>query len=198
MPGPPWHRDVPPSARAGDGHARYAAAAMAGSRGASGGGPCRRVNPNGGFEVMQTITAVMSGDHAQCDSSFADMEEAAAGGDWDKLEGELRDFDEAMRRHLDFEEQILFPTLQAAGVPPGPTEVMLMEHEQMRELLDQLGRAAAGQDSEEFMGVAETLLMLIQQHNVKEEQVLYHMADELLPEDKRQEVLLQIAEWGIA
>lgn len=147
---------------------------------------------------MQSISAVLTEDHHQCDSRFAELETAVSKGDWEAAAGLLERFDAAMRRHIDFEEQVLFPALETSGAPAGPAEVMRMEHEQMRELLDALGRAAAGNDAEDLLGAAETLLVLIQQHNVKEEQILYHLADELLPEERRQEVMLAAAEWGIA
>jgi hemerythrin-like domain-containing protein len=35
-------------------------------------------------------------------------------------------------------------------------------------------------DQEQYLGLAETLLILMQQHNAKEEQILYPMSDNLL------------------
>jgi hemerythrin-like domain-containing protein len=55
-----------------------------------------------------------------------------------------------------------------------------MEHDQMRELFDQMNAALAAHDGNTFAGLAETLLILMQQHNVKEEQILYPMSDRAL------------------
>ena len=65
-------------------------------------------------------------------------------------------------------------------VDAGPTAVMRGEHQQMRGLLDQMGEAAAAGDFDSVLDQGDTLLMLIQQHNVKEEGILYPLADRML------------------
>jgi hypothetical protein len=57
---------------------------------------------------------------------------------------------------------------------------MRLEHEQMRQLLGPLQHAAGGRDEAEYLAVSETLLLLMQQHNTKEEGILYPMADRIL------------------
>jgi hemerythrin-like domain-containing protein len=59
--------------------------------------------------------------------------------------------------------------------------MMRIEHADMRELLEQLRAALGAADAAEFLGLADTLNVLIQQHNLKEEQVLYALLDEALP-----------------
>ena len=44
----------------------------------------------------------------------------------------------------------------------------------------QLATACAVHDREAYAGIAETLLMLMQQHNMKEEHILYPMLDQAL------------------
>lgn len=78
------------------------------------------------------------------------------------------------------EEELLFPALEALNGPAGPTQVMRMEHGQMRALAAQAGAALAGRDAQEFFGLAETLLLMIQQHNMKEERILYPLLDRSL------------------
>jgi hemerythrin-like domain-containing protein len=76
---------------------------------------------------------------------------------------------------------VLFPALDAAmGGRCGPTEVMCHEHAQMRDALRQMGQAVVRKDAAAYLGFSETLLMLLQQHNHKEEHVLYTMADRVL------------------
>jgi hemerythrin-like domain-containing protein len=62
----------------------------------------------------------------------------------------------------------------------GPTEVMRGEHRQMRDLLAQMKDALTSRDADAFSGAAETLLILMQQHNMKEENILYPMCDNAL------------------
>jgi iron-sulfur cluster repair protein YtfE (RIC family) len=76
---------------------------------------------------------------------------------------------------------MLFPAFeQASGNTMGPTRVMRLEHRQMRETLAEMDGALASGDLEDFLGQAETLLILMQQHNIKEEQILYPMCDRFL------------------
>ena len=48
----------------------------------------------------------------------------------------------------------------------------------MRILVEQVSAALSARDQPAFLGLAETLMLLIQQHNMKEEQILYPMMDE--------------------
>ncbi len=85
-----------------------------------------------------------------------------------------------MARHFRMEEEILFPALQAGGGPAGPVQVMRMEHAQMNDLLEQMAGALAARDAQSYGGIGETLLIVMQQHNHKEEQILYPIADQIL------------------
>ena len=67
------------------------------------------------------------------------------------------------------------------GMTMGPTQVMRMEHAQMRTLLDEARDALAAGNQDDYLGIAETLLIMMQQHNMKEENVLYPMCDQHLP-----------------
>ncbi|MBK9217737.1 MAG: hemerythrin domain-containing protein [Uliginosibacterium sp.] len=53
---------------------------------------------------------------------------------------------------------------------------MRMEHAEARELLDDLAAATQVQDTDGVRGHAEALLILLQQHNMKEENILYPAA----------------------
>ena len=130
-----------------------------------------RIGPEVGPMVFFTA------DHRACDEMWAAVEAAAEAGDAANVTAAFAAFDKAMRRHLDMEEQVLFPAFEkATGITMGPTQVMRAEHQQMRGLLDQMAQAA-GHDSDALVDHGDTLLMLIQQHNLKEEGMLYPMCD---------------------
>ncbi|MBK9394046.1 MAG: hemerythrin domain-containing protein [Uliginosibacterium sp.] len=79
--------------------------------------------------------------------------------------------------HFAAEEEVMFPAFEAAsGMSCGPTAVMRMEHAEARELLDDLAAATQVQDTDGVRGHAEALLILLQQHNMKEENILYPAA----------------------
>lgn len=133
---------------------------------------------------MKTITEFLSADHNACDNEFARAEEAALAENWGKAETAFNTFRDAMAHHFKMEEEVLFPTLKAAGGPAGPVHVMMMEHAQIKELLKQMAEAVAQKNAHRYGGLSETLLMVMQQHNHKEENILYGMADDILANER--------------
>ncbi|MFA6063079.1 MAG: hemerythrin domain-containing protein [Gallionella sp.] len=129
---------------------------------------------------MNTLTEFMSTDHKACDAAFALAEEAALIKDWNSADHAFNTLRREIARHFSMEETVLFPALQDAGGPAGPVNVMLMEHAQMNDLLEQMDAALQIKDERDYAGIAETLLIVMQQHNLKEEQILYPIADKLL------------------
>lgn len=130
---------------------------------------------------MSTIAELMTHDHRACDHDFARAETLAAKADWSGAAEALDAFARALNAHFDAEEQHLFPAFEAAtGMTHGPTHVMRAEHRDMRDALERLQAALRAQDGDDFAGEAETLLIMMQQHNMKEENMLYPMCDQHL------------------
>lgn len=131
--------------------------------------------------MRETISETLTADHRRCDRLLALVEGGAGGKDWARIEAGVRDLVTALEAHFRFEEEDLFPQLEAAQPGAGgPTSVMRMEHAQMRQLLGDLVEAAGAKNAGDCLGLLETLHMLSQQHNAKEEAILYPMADEAL------------------
>ncbi len=127
---------------------------------------------------MTALSELFAAHHATCDLAFADAEVAGVEARWTEATTTLGRFDALMKTHFASEEETLFPAFEkATGMTQGPTQMMRLEHEQMRALLGRLGTAVTTQDPDEFAGAAETLLVLMQQHNLKEERMLYPMCD---------------------
>lgn len=138
------------------------------------------------------LTDFMTTKHRDCDALFAAAENAAHEGDLAAAAAAFATFAESLRQHLVIEEEVLFPAFEArTGMAGGPTAVMRMEHAQMRAMLDQLQRAIDGGSLDDFLGLGETLNILIQQHNMKEEQMLYPMCDRALG-DQADELLQRL------
>ncbi|AGA32934.1 Nitric oxide-dependent regulator DnrN or NorA [Thioalkalivibrio nitratireducens DSM 14787] len=130
---------------------------------------------------MIGIQAFLTDDHRSCDRAYTEMESALATGNRDGARSACDRFIADMKRHFQREEAVLFPRFETVtGMRDGPTRAMKMEHDQMRGLMDELAQAVANGDHRSGLGTAETLLMMIQQHNLKEEQVLYPMAGRAL------------------
>jgi hemerythrin-like domain-containing protein len=130
---------------------------------------------------MSTISQYLSDDHNACDDLFASAENAVAAKDWSGARQRFDAFTASMRRHFAREEEVLFPAFEArTGMSGGPTFVMRGEHQQMNQLLAEMATALERADDTAYLGLSETLLMLMRQHNMKEENILYPMADQAL------------------
>ena len=130
---------------------------------------------------MCHISQYLSAEHTQCDTLFAEAESAVSEARWEHAASLYGRFREKTEQHFQREEGVLFPAFErATGISAGPTEVMRSEHGQMRRLLSRLDSALASRDAERFLGEAETLLTVMQQHNLKEENMLYRMAGQVL------------------
>ncbi len=131
---------------------------------------------------MVTISRSMTDDHRHCDDLFVELERVIISRDWERADALSKQFEQAMEHHFSIEENHLFPAIQQASMQTsGPVRVMTMEHDQMRYLISSLMSAIAEQSKRQALGVIETLLVMMQQHNLKEEQILYPMADTVVP-----------------
>ncbi|MGB5791972.1 hemerythrin domain-containing protein [Poseidonibacter sp.] len=127
---------------------------------------------------METISTFLTKDHRACDEEFANLENEVAKENWNEAENKLTKFSNDLLHHFDMEEKVMFLAFEEkTGMTQGPTAMMRMEHEQMRQLLTHLAQDIEKKDKNHFFGVSESLMMLMQQHNMKEEQMLYAMAD---------------------
>lgn len=130
---------------------------------------------------MSSLTQPLHEHHKHCDDLFAQAEESAHKQQWQACQSAFQRFRQEIEAHFATEEQVLFPAFeQATGMSAGPSQVMRFEHAQMRDLLDQMDQAVGRKDASQFSGLAETLLVLMQQHNMKEENILYPMCDRTL------------------
>ena len=137
------------------------------------------------IDIKLGLAGFFAQDHSDCDARWVDVEELLDTADIDAAQGVWQSFETGMRRHFAMEEEVLFPAFDArSGMGGGgPTAMMRMEHQQMRGLLDQIGEAMEAGNAQEAMDIGDTLLMMVQQHNVKEEGMLYPMAENILAGD---------------
>lgn len=136
---------------------------------------------------MTSLQQFMGGDHRHCDDLFFASEEAARAANLELCRSSFEEFSSALRQHLHAEETLLFPRFEdATGMRMGPTVVMRGEHDEFREMLAQMDAQLQSADMDGFLGSADTFLILMQQHNLKEENVLYPMMDQALAAQREQ------------
>ena len=135
---------------------------------------------------MSSIPEYMTAKHRECDEVFCQAEAAVAERNWPLALTKWQCFASELTEHLAQEEEVLFPQFeQATGMTAGPTQVMRMEHQQMRALVQELDNALAAKAKDEYLGLAETLMVMMQQHNMKEEMMLYPMMAQHLSDGDR-------------
>ncbi len=141
------------------------------------------------------ISSYMKNEHRECDTLFAGAEEAVALGEWEVGEERFLAFANETLTHFKKEEEELFPTFEAhTGSTEGPTQVMRFEHEQVKGLIGKMAESLENKDRDAYLSLAESMMILLQQHNMKEEQMLYAMCDNVLPPEIKEETLAKMKE----
>jgi hemerythrin-like domain-containing protein len=85
----------------------------------------------------------------------------------------------ALHSHAELEDELLFDTLETQIGPIGPIAVMRAEHEEVKSTLDRLEQLPAGEDPAPLL---QHLVDVAREHFDKEEQVLFPMAENVLPQ----------------
>jgi len=131
----------------------------------------------------------MSKDHDRLDGIFKKFQ-AAKNKDYGIAKRLFHEFKTGLERHIAWEEEMLFPLFEnKTGMHnTGPTEVMRMEHKQIKEFLEGIHSKIAKKDmkTDEF---EEGLIETLTPHNDKEENILYPMIDSHISEKEREEAL---------
>ena len=131
--------------------------------------------------MPQEISKFMTEDHKKCDEVFSELENSILNKKTDGIEKKFEEVSNDFLRHFKMEEEVMFPAFEArTGMSEGPTQVMRMEHNQMKHVIYQMEDDIKKGDYDHFLGLSETFIILVQQHNAKEEQMLYNMMDQAL------------------
>ena len=123
---------------------------------------------------------------------------------WKKALDFIRNF--ADQCHHCKEEKILFPALEEHGIPRdgGPVGMMLMEHEEGRSYVRAMFAAVSqieGGDQSAEAGLfdnARNYLRLLREHIQKEDDILFSMADQVIPPDEQRQMLKTFEDQEIA
>ena len=136
------------------------------------------------------ISNYLTNEHRECDNHFAEAEKLISQGNWQDGEEKFLEFADDTLRHFKKEEDELFPLFEEiTGSSEGPTNVMRYEHEQVRGLFGKMAEAIEKKDKDIYLSLCESMMILLQQHNMKEEQMLYAMCDRVIPPQKKSEVI---------
>jgi iron-sulfur cluster repair protein YtfE (RIC family) len=105
----------------------------------------------------------------------------------------LGEFVHGLETHMDLEERLLFPLFErCTGLEWGPTQTLRADHAQLRERLAEV-TAAVCDDAAHALNL-KTLRSLLAAHDVREENLLYPVLDQMLDPIDRAAVLEALAE----
>jgi regulator of cell morphogenesis and NO signaling len=133
-------------------------------------------------EHLHGVFEVLAWDHDRLDALDKAAFDALGSGDLATARELFTHFFRGLDRHIRFEEEILFPALEErAGFRPeaGPTAVMRAEHVEIRACLAGISAALDGGGAG-AAAIRSRMLSVLGGHNLKEEQILYPLADRAL------------------
>ena len=131
--------------------------------------------------MTQNILDYLIPEHRQCDEFLALTETYIQNAEWDNAKESFIQFNNLTLLHFKREEEVLFVALERSfGSPIRPVFVMTHEHQQTRQLLNQIKNAIDSKNKSEAFALLDTCHLLIQQHNLKEENNLYTLANQTL------------------
>lgn len=143
---------------------------------------------------LRTVNQALSWDHDRLDALEASAFAARESSDPARAASLFSAFAFGLRRHIRFEEELLFPEFEAkAGIPAtvGPTAVMRDEH---LEILDWVGEieAAIGDIARSTETLRAALHDVLGEHNLKEENIVYPGTDQVLTPLERDALVARI------
>ncbi len=142
-------------------------------------------------EGPRSVTELLEADHKRLDAIVPLVEQRVNEGTFSEARARFAEFVCGLERHIDLEEQVLFPAFErATGMSGGgPTFVMRGDHVEIRRLMREVEAALESADA----GVLDSLHDLVETlsiHNLKEERMLYPMADRAAGDDRARDELV--------
>ncbi|MCK9503190.1 MAG: hemerythrin domain-containing protein [Porticoccaceae bacterium] len=143
--------------------------------------------------MSMDITKYFSADHDRLDIILEASEKEMVAGNGKALDY-FTTFKNGLKKHIDWEEEILFPLFEKKLniFSMGPTQVMRLEHQKIINILTQIEMVLSQQQSDPDLFMA--LKTLLQSHNIKEESILYPAIDEKLSKTEIADIFSSMAE----
>lgn len=134
--------------------------------------------------TVPSLNEFLTEDHHRLDEFLERFQERKT---WNSIEAASfwTRFALALKRHLIWEETILFPLFEQKTGQSGLTDTLRAEHEEIREWLAALNEKVQQHDADSD-GEAERLVNELGGHNAREEYALYPQLDKLLNDAEKQ------------
>lgn len=139
------------------------------------------------------VNEFLMGDHRRLEVIVAEAERLARAEQFDASSRLFADFRCGLERHIEMEEQILFPILEnGAWGGQGPTSGMRFEHQEIRRLMKGAADAVAEGDAVFFFGTLGQLKRDLDDHNLKEDRVLSPEVERAFPGVRERDDLVRL------
>jgi hypothetical protein len=137
-----------------------------------------------------SLDDALTEDHVQLDGLFRHLRFALDRRD-PAVEPARAEFERRLLRHMTWEEGTLFPALRAAqqDYPEKKIESLVIDHDRIREKLQELAAALRSLDWSAAARHGEDLWVLLEGHNRDEEKGVYTDADRKIPEAERRRLV---------
>lgn len=142
----------------------------------------------------RSVAEALEWDHDRLDELEREAFATRAAGDLALATRLFHDFTHGLRRHIGFEEELVFPAFESrAGAlwDSGPTFVMRLEHREIEQRLHDM-ECRFTESADPLTGARAAFHELMHEHNEKEERILYPATDRLLTERQRDDLVAQI------
>ncbi len=139
------------------------------------------------------VTEYLEADHRRLDDIVEDARRLADAGSFKEASARFQELVCGLKRHIDVEEQVLFPTFeQTTGMKSsGPTFVMRDEHVELRRLMKEAASALLAGDAARAKEELTALTEALANHNMKEERMLYPMTDRAAGDERARDELVK-------
>jgi hemerythrin-like domain-containing protein len=135
----------------------------------------RRIGPTILF-LMSTIGDAFEHDHRRLEQVLETSMTHAGAGQWEAAAGAFAAFRRGIERHMEIEEQVLFPAVEGGAETP-LTAILRKGHRDLRAFFDEIDDALEARDLEECQRIAATMQALLARHDETEETELYPAAE---------------------
>lgn len=143
---------------------------------------------------LREVNEALSWDHDRLDDLESRAFKARERGDFSEAKALYAVFAFGLRRHIRFEEEILFPEFESRlglSSAMGPSAVMRDEHREILECLARIERSI-GDGASAIESVRHTLHSVLGNHNLKEEHIVYPGTDKAMSPLERDALVARV------
>lgn len=141
----------------------------------------------------ETITSCLKSDHDRLDRLLEETVSAFERGDLRALRLRFPEFAHHLRDHMRFEEEFMFPIVERTLCnAEGPICVMRRDHREIEDRLAGMAAALYLGDIAAFRDEHLALTLSLENHNGREERVLYPAIDRILDDKARARLIEEI------